>query len=242
MSASFLSLPSELRNEIYKYLLVCREPIDPWSRENRLASNLLFTNKTVLHEASSLLYGNNCFDLTAWNSKLITEFFDAIGSVNASYLRFIRIDFPRLHNIEDEVRLEKGSLSTLEKIQSCCTNLKSLTTTLSTTYSIERQLDSFDSPVIRCKALALVAAQFRAITPLQDIVMEVYEEGSSSDIRKEMQSYGWILQVVKPVIEEDEWEDGRGQLWEEDDYYPRDYDDDDYDIDNDSDFWRRGSD
>lgn len=242
MPASFLGLPSELRNEIYKHLLVCREPITPWNTENELTPNILFTNTTVLHEASSLLYGNNCFDLTAWHSDIITEFLDAIGSFNASHLRYIRIDFPELGDLGDEASLEEGSLRTLGKIQSYCTNLISLTTTASTTYIMECQLDSFDSPVICCKALALVAAKFRAITSLQGIVVEVYEEGPSSDIRRKMQSHGWTLKVVEPV-EEEEWDEGRGWDEIEDDDYPYDDDDDDdYDIDNDSDFWRRAAD
>ncbi|KAJ5538601.1 hypothetical protein N7494_008080 [Penicillium frequentans] len=241
MPASFLSLPSELRNEIYKHLLVCREPISPWNRENELTSNILFTNTTVLHEASSLLYGNNCFDLAAWDSEIVTEFLEAIGFVNASHLQYIRINFPGLRDLKDEVSLEEGSLRTLEKIQSYCTNLKSLTITSSTAYIMEYGLDSFDSPVICCRALALVAAQFKAITSLPEIVVEVYEEGPSSNMRREMQNHGWTLKVVKRV-EEDEWDDGRGWDDEDDDYPYDDDDDDDYDIDNDSDFWRRAAD
>lgn len=57
-----------------------------------------------------------------------------------------------------------------------------------------------------------------------------------------MESHGWILNVVKPV-EEEEWNDDR--TWddvEHDESLYDDYDDDDYDIDNDSDFWRRTAD
>lgn len=51
MPASFLGLPAELRNEIYMDLLVRTEPIDPWSSDNRLAPNLLYTNMKILREA-----------------------------------------------------------------------------------------------------------------------------------------------------------------------------------------------
>ncbi|KAJ5288045.1 hypothetical protein N7478_003731 [Penicillium angulare] len=133
MPASFLSLPAELRNEIYKYLLVCRNPINPWGTGHELASNLLSTNTTILYEASSLLYGNNCFDLTSLSPKLISEFLNAIGLVNASHLQCIRIDFPEFRNFEDEVSFE-DNLHTLAMIQAYCTNLKYITTTASTRY------------------------------------------------------------------------------------------------------------
>lgn len=239
MPASFFSLPSELRNEIYKHVLVCREPISPWSRENQPTPNLLSTNKTILRETSPLLYGKNCFDLTTWNSEMIPQFYDAIGFVNASHIQGIRINFPEFRELKDQVSLQEDSLHTLEKIQSYCTNLKSLTTN-PTIDIMECQRNSFDSPAKCCRALALVAAQLRRITSLQEIVVEVYEADPSSDIQKTMHSHGWTLKLVEPV-EHEEWDDDRG--WddiEDDDYY--DDDDEDYDIDNDSDFWRRAAD
>jgi hypothetical protein len=245
MPASFLSLPPELRNEIYNYLFVCGDPINPWSRGNELAPNLLSTNTTILCEARSLLYGNNCFDLTSLGPKTIPDFLDAIGLVNASHLECIRIGFPEFCDLEDEVILEYGSLRTLKKIQAYCTNLKSISTTASTTYFMEIQLNSVDSPTIYGRALALVADHFRAITSLQEIVMEVYDDDLNSYIRSKMQSHGWILKVMEPV-EEEEWVNDR--IWDEieDDYLlyddEDDDNDDDYYIDNDSDIWRRAAD
>ena len=103
---------------------------------------------------------------------------------------------------------------------------------------MENRLDSLDSPTICAKALALVAARFKTISSLQEIIVEVYEEGPSSDIRRKMESHGWI----EPV-EEEEWNNDR--TWddvEDDESLYDDYDDDDYDIDNDSDFWRKAAD
>lgn len=241
MPVSFLSLPAELRNEIYSYLLIRREPINPWNGDHELHPNILFTNTAILHEARALLYGHNCFDLT-WEHGHISEFLDAIGFINASHLQCIRINFPTLGDLEDEVNLEEGSLHVLEKIQSQCTNIKKLITDSESTNTMEVQLDLFDSPTICARALAMIAARFGAISSLQEIVVEVYEEGPSSDIRREMESHGWVLKVVEPV-EVEEWGDDRSWGDYEDDEYPDDdYDDDDYDIDNDSDFWRRAAD
>jgi hypothetical protein len=240
MPASFLSLPAELRNEIYKYLLVRREPIDPWSGDHELELNLLSTNKAILHEAGSLFYGRNCFDLT-WECR-IPEFLVTIGFINSSHLQCILIDFPELRDLEDEVSLKEASLHILENIQSRCTNLKKLIIAADSTNAIEYQLDSFDSPKICAKALALVDAHFREILSLREVVIEVYGEGPSSDIRRKMESQGWKLNVVEPA-EEEEWDVDRS--WddiEDEDYLFDDYDDVEYDIDNDSDFWRRAAD
>ncbi|KAJ5887735.1 hypothetical protein N7495_007776 [Penicillium taxi] len=245
MSTSFLSLPAELRNEIYTCLLVYSEPIDPWGGNHGLEPNLLATNSKILHEARSLLYGNNRFDLTVMMPDLISRFLDTIGFINASHLQCIRIDFPRLHVIEDEVSLEEDSFYILEKIQSHCTNLKTLITSSESTNALETVLDLYDSPNICAKALALVAARFQEIPSLKEIVVEVYEEGPSLDIRRKMKSHGWIVNVVEP-LEELEWDFDALSNDHEDDYddyddYDDD-DDDDYDIDNDSDFWRRAAD
>lgn len=247
MPASFLSLPAELRNEIYKYLLVSGDPIIPWSKKYELASNLLSTNTMILHEASSLLYGNNCFDLSSSSSILISDFLATIGLVNASHLNCIRIRFPEFGDLEEEVSLDEKSLRTLTKIQAYCTNLKSITVPARSTHLMGFEL-SVDNPSICDRALALVADHFRAITSLPEIVMEVYDDILTSYIIpvETMKSFGWTLKTVEPV-EEEEWDDDR--IWDknEDFYYPYDDDDDydnddDYDIDNDSDFWRRAAD
>lgn len=204
MPASFLGLPAELRNEIYRYLLVPGEPIDPWNGDHGLVPNLLFANSIILFEARPFLYGHNYFYLTTGKSKQISRFFDGIGHINASHLQYIRIDFPQLRDVDDEVRLGEGSLRILEKIQSCCPNLRRLVTTPDSTLFMESRLDSFDSPRICARAFALVGAHFRAVSSLQEIIIEVYEEGRSSDIRKKMESQGWIFNVVEPVEEETE--------------------------------------
>ncbi|KAJ6105287.1 hypothetical protein N7523_010097 [Penicillium sp. IBT 18751x] len=241
MPASFLSLPAELRNEIYKYLFVRREPIDPWNGDHELELNLLYTNSAILHEARSLLYGHNCFDLT-WEPCRIPEFLVTIGFINASHLQCIRIDFPELRYLEDdEVSLTEDSFSFLEKIQSRCTNLKKLITAADSTNAMEYRLYSFDSPRLCDKALALVGARFRAIPSLQEVVIEIYEEGPGSIIRRKMESQGWKLIVVEPA-EDEEWDIDRSWDEIEDEEYFDDYDDDEYDIDNDSDFWRRAAD
>ena len=206
MPASFLGLPVEIRNEIYKYLLVSSEPIDLQFGEEQLTPSILFTNTTILHEARVLLYGHNCFNFTRYLGD-ISKFFDTIGLINASHVRCILIRLPDLIQTKDGVSLDQHDLSTLEKTLSQCTNLKTIIADLSSTLDMEKELELFD-PAIRDNALALLAAQFRAIPSHPEIVLEVLENSPGSGFRRKMQSHGWKLKVVKP--EEDGW---CRQLW-----------------------------
>lgn len=244
MSTNFLSLPSELRNKIYEQVLVDQESINPWTRPypfRPLTPELLRANKTVHREASSLLYAQNRFNLTAHDSELVA-FLDQIDRNNANHIRHICIEFPKFRYLDrHDVTLEDDSVRILAKIQSDCTNLSTLTTTLFSTDVMTLKLDALDSPNIVVEALALVNAHFRAISSLQEIVVEMYEERPSTHIRRTMENYGWTIKVAEQV--EESGSDRPFSDIEDDDYrYNHDSGDDDYDIDDDSDFWRRAGD
>ena len=166
MSANFLSLPSELRNNIYEQLLVLQEPvaspIDLWRRQSQvqaLTPGLLRANKTVHFEASSMLYAQNCFDFTMCTSEDVTSFLEQIGHNNASYILSIYIDFPKFHYLDlHDVTFEDDSVRILAKIQSDCTKLATLTTSLHSTNAMEARLEALDYPKIVAEGLALVDA------------------------------------------------------------------------------------
>ncbi|KAL2817744.1 hypothetical protein BDW59DRAFT_175374 [Aspergillus cavernicola] len=260
MPTNFLGLPGELRNKIYTHLLVREEPITPWYHDNELAPNLLRANKTIHHEAKSLLYGRNCFDLTGGSFQLISQFLNQIGCHSATHIQCICIDFSIICDVENRVRSEEGhfrleerdfrfeevnfrfedeSSSILANIQNACTHLTTLITSPRSTYTLELNLE-FNSPKIVAKALALLDARFRAITSLQEIIVEAFDEGPSDDIRREMASYGWTVKIVEVEPAEESVSDRFPDYFDDDDD-DDDYDDD-YEIDNDSDFWRRAAD
>lgn len=71
----FLSLPRELRNQIYAHVLVDGEFIDLWTCIHRpLSPQLLRTNKAVYAEATEVLYARNRFDFTSYPNDLIPSF------------------------------------------------------------------------------------------------------------------------------------------------------------------------
>ncbi|KAM7212527.1 hypothetical protein V8F06_012108 [Rhypophila decipiens] len=240
---SFLSLPSELRNIIYELVVLWEEPISPWSWYDRqFTPGLLCTNKVIHPEASSLLYSQNHFDFTSCTSgidKIILFFFDEICSTNTGYIRHIIIDFPLIN--ADDITLDENELGVLENLQSRCANLTTLTTSLYSTALMENRLDSLDNYKLVTEALMMVDDRFRASSSLQEIIVDVYEDGPSDYIRQEMRARGWR---ICSIIEED-WSRSLSDL--DDDEYGYNgfvYSDGDDDpipdgFDDDSDFWRR---
>ncbi|TVY80582.1 hypothetical protein LSUE1_G007654 [Lachnellula suecica] len=218
MSTNFLELPRELR-------------------DRELTPGILRANKTVHREASSLLYAQNRFDFATATPEDLASFLRTIGDNNANCIRHICVDFQSLRDLEPgNVTLEEGSDGILANIQSACANLRTLTTSLSSTHAMELRLDALDNPNIVTEALTLVNTRFRAISSLQDSIVEVYDDGASGYIRRKMENHGWTVKWGSDRSLDDFEDD-----WDHDYGYDDD-DDDAYDIDNDSDFWRRAAD
>ncbi|KAJ5550005.1 hypothetical protein N7535_002053 [Penicillium sp. DV-2018c] len=64
---------------------------------------------------------------------------------------------------------------------------------------IARELFAFGTPQLSDKALELVAAEFEALPSRPKIVVEVFKERPSLDLRSKMESYGWTLEVVETL-------------------------------------------
>ncbi|KAI0809964.1 hypothetical protein GGR55DRAFT_647470 [Xylaria sp. FL0064] len=248
--ASFVGLPSELRNEIYELILWHQVPIDPWARsssslQQSLTLGLFHVNRAVYREASSLFYSKNCFDLSDAIPGLVVSFLEEIGN-NATYIRHVIINFPDFINLcSGRVTLMADSEKILDTIQRRCTSLSSLKTPFYSTRNIELSLRDLDNHDAANEALELVDTQFKAIPSLREVILEADEVAPSDHVRQRMESYGWTIDPIQQV-EEDSGESL--SPFDEDDYgYDHDgdsgdNDDDDYDIDNDSDFWRRAAD
>ena len=254
MSSNFFSLAREIRDQIYELVLLQQDPIDYrrdrdiWCIRPQLTPELLRVNKTIHREASSIFYSGNHFDLTADTPEQVALFFAQIGKKNADCIRHVLVKFPEiLRGERDEVILDKDDVGILAKIQSSCANVTALTVSPYSTEAMGSMIEEQKEPKVVTEALELVNTHFRAISSLQEIIIEMYEKGPSDHIQKEMEGCGWkirILQYAELEVGEDwdtHWSD------REDDIHSYDDDDDDdvnddYDIDNDSDFWRRAAD
>ena len=220
MSTNFLTLPSELRNRVYKLCVLHQGPLDPWtnhSQRQELTPGLLRANKAVHREASSMFYAQNRFNFTKATPEDVASFLGTIGQNNADCIQHVRINFPTFRYLDPgDVTIEESSIGILTSIQSGCANLSTLTTSLYSTNAMALKLDALDYPKIVTEALELVNTRFRAISSLQDIVVEVYEDGPSYYVRRKMESHGWTVSATEYVEElgsdksfgdlEDDWD------------------------------------
>lgn len=237
-TASFLSIPGEVRNNIYKLILLDQDPIDPrlrYDEQQKLTPGLLRVNKVVHDEASSLFYGHNRFDFTCLGPHQVASFLEEIGGNNAGHIRHVLIHFPKFRSLNPgDITLEEDSINILSSIESNCSNLSTLTASLYSTSAMELRLHDLDNRMVANEALEMANSRFRAISSLQDINLEVYVEGPSDHIRGRMKSHGWTVSTTEyEEEEEDDWDRNLSDFGDHDD---------DYDIDDDSDFWRRAGD
>jgi hypothetical protein len=270
MPANFLSLPGELRNKIYEQLLVLEEPItypgNQWGTGNlshRLTMSLLLANKTIHREAISLLYAQNQFDFTSCDLEHVAMFIDRIGHDNARYIQHVSIDFPNFSFLgtllvpsnltlkeeeeEEDDDDDDDSNHILRIIQTNCNTLRTLTMSLHRSSCTNVMLDILDQPEKAVEALALANDEFRTIRSLSEIIIKVCEEHGPGDlIIGEMKSHGWVIRTTEHEAGSAGTEVERSFSDIDIDYDRYSYDeetwDDDYDIDNDSDFWRRAGD
>lgn len=223
MPVDFFSLPSEVRNKIYKELLVHSNTIilnRTWYSDSIVYSSeslhlclaILLLNKKVHHEASSILYPRNYFEIQ--NSELLSSFLDQIGSQNAGTLRRLVIAFPAFHNdgYAIGITLQEDGTRTLDLIRDKCQNIVTLETTLHTSNAMEIRLDEFDSPRAVDQALALVDVRLKAIPSLQELLVHVYDEPVNLALREKMRNYGWIIKISEQNQQEID------ELWEDYDY------------------------
>ncbi|KUL83726.1 hypothetical protein ZTR_07464 [Talaromyces verruculosus] len=241
--ASFLGLPSKLRNIIYKELLMLEGPIDPLFGDQKLLldSAILYTNRSIYRESSWILYAQNCFDFAGSDFALISRFLDQIGRTNAGYIQDIRISFPRIRDTEDGT-FEEDSALLMAKIETDCINMRTIIMGPEATVDMGVYLDALYSPEIITRTLSLINTRLLRFPRLQRIIIEVYDDGPSSDIRTEMDRLGWVFRTVE-LIEDFDY-DRHFSDFDEDDYLDEDLSGDDYsyDVDDDSDFWRRAAD
>ncbi|KAF2670982.1 hypothetical protein BT63DRAFT_205433 [Microthyrium microscopicum] len=158
----FLQLPAELRNVIYRMVLVTKEPIDFGSPTNaQRSAALLRTNREIHGEACSILYSENRFVFRRnrhtrtpfWISESkevgyldMRHFLTMIGPIGRGYLRRVHVlleDASKTHalSLESEGRFtHDGSLLACFKILAKECFLK----TLALTMCGRRNVSTFD--------------------------------------------------------------------------------------------------
>ncbi|KJR87248.1 uncharacterized protein SPSK_01931 [Sporothrix schenckii 1099-18] len=116
-TSSFLSIPREVRNGIYRRVLVLRHPLHLFQNNGSTVPGpletfapekparwlaLLYVNRQVHAEASEVLYGLHHFRLvgTAQNqAQLLCTFVNSIGPGNAGAVSHLSINFPAIERV-----------------------------------------------------------------------------------------------------------------------------------------------
>ena len=158
---------------------------------------VLYTNRRIYREASAALYETNQFhfvDITEQQVGLLRSFLDCIGPMNAASLSHLCINFPVVESIDGQTgnfKLRDDSLQSLKLPQDKCTNLSTLKTLVhDRNSSVFRKTDD----IIR-EALSPIDAQFKAISSLKRIIVEVvvYDGVPTTSAKNYMRGLGWIL-------------------------------------------------
>jgi hypothetical protein len=212
---SLLSLPKELRLQIFSELLVDPEPIvfvANWGRRSRplirykkdgLCPAILRLNKQTHSEASPLLYASNRFRFSDnlmsrfTKSAEIAAFFCENG-FQASLIRYICITLSNLVYGDDQIRFEfqEEYAKNLEFIRDTCIGI----TTLELSIPPDCASNVLRDSPFTAEALNLLDIHFKAMLPPKDIIVsiQVYgEEDPDNDQMKKMRDRGWTVEVTE---------------------------------------------
>lgn len=208
---NIFSLPVEIRENIYRRVLIVRHPLflfqDPGSqvvetfgpeRPFRWLA-LLYTNRQVHDEATTVLYGLNTFtfmDTTGQQASLLRCFFNCIGSSNAGQLSHLCINFPVVESVEGQAGapiLREDDLHTLKLLQEKCTRLTTLEAFVYGRNAPNLIHPSHDDSQFIQDALFQINAELKAIPSLDKIIVRWYDGALSPLVMELMQGLGWVI-------------------------------------------------
>lgn len=208
---TFLDLSGEIRNKIYKYLLVLDEPIDLLghglrTRSGRinLTSQVLRANKQVYLEGRGILYSENKFRFPLKNLDVTSLFFNRIrraaaaetgqGGVqnaldltldNASCIRSVVIYFSDFCDLRNGVTVSQTCASSLYLIKASCTNLRIFTIKGLVLDQTTSWL--FRQPQLGPPQLSIIDARLRAPPAPRRIIVELIgTDEQQHDARRRM--------------------------------------------------------
>ncbi|AEO69855.1 e88e5cd0-37d8-4b52-ab01-53f6ae8184e4 [Thermothielavioides terrestris] len=208
---NFFHLPREIRDKIYREVLVSPNPIhlvrglfaEPWKVVAAFPPTrglaLLYVNRQLYDEGRIVLYRSNTFTLVGPNAVLLgdlQEFLACIGSVNSNLLKHICMPFPRVTTADGGAKLNDNDVRCLELLGSSCGGLKTLELTI---YSQEVHGPSFAShdstnAVLIRSALAQLVEHLKVIPSLHSVHISSLRR-IAPPIVEVMKGYGWEVSV-----------------------------------------------
>ncbi len=209
-TAGFCSLPREIRENIYKAVLIVDHPLylfgGPGSRVESFAPDkpfrwlaLLYMNRQIYNEARVVLYNMNSFtlmDTTQHQADLLQCFLDCIGPRNASLLSHLCINFPLIEGIKDQpetVKLSKDSLQSLKLLEENFASLTTLETLIhGGKYTGLIKACQYNSAFVR-EALSHIDTHIKAVSSLNRFIIRIYDRSPMPSVIESMRGLGWIV-------------------------------------------------
>ncbi|KAJ5455515.1 uncharacterized protein N7458_003779 [Penicillium daleae] len=238
---SILDLPGEVRNIIYRHVLLSANPIIPDLPITGLPSNFFRTNKQIYHESRSIYYSQNCFDLLSLRPEAPLSFLTRIGPQNASWIENLMVPFPSFlqqgEGEGEEVTIDSASAQILDKVQSACPRLKTLA--LCPGIGFRTAEEDPDAEFIcqgdhHVKMMEMVASRVRMISTELEVEFRLYlscDCVTQGDFKALLDEYGWKVNIIGEKFSHES-----DQYLESDSEDGPDYDDDEYNIENNSDY------
>lgn len=213
MAASFLSLPGEVRNKVYKHLLISEKTITPWKGGHGLSPTILATNSLVNQEASALLYGENSLFLAPdYPQRDVAEdFLASIGELNAGKIRSLYLEVPPLNHSslpiqEGKSIFDETGSATLNMITGVCTQIETVTISPRNIRIVGQHEVPLSFPDgtfsfregTHDQVLGMIDARLRQIPNLKRVIVEVYSESTAMNKKQVMEALGWEVKDVGP--------------------------------------------
>lgn len=205
---TLLGLPKGVRLKIYGYALVLLHPVyifqEPGSVLETFAPEkpkrwlgLLYANRQIHEEASTVLYGMNHFhlmDITQQQAALLESFINCVGPTNAASISWLCINFPVTQNTDQQpgmVKLRDDSLRSLVLLQDNCTNLSTLELLV---HYKNSSFFQYTDDFLR-EALTLINDHFQSITALKKIIVRFsdHKRPPTAAAKQYVKDLGWQI-------------------------------------------------
>lgn len=224
MPLSFLGLPFEIRDQIYRNLLVIPSyihlcPGTEWGKQRPCRANtgeplglcpaILRTNRFICDEATPILYTRNAFVMATldprsfgWADTRVAEgFLSSIGPKNAALVRHVSIAFPIFSNYhEGQVALDDHSEGVIGLLRDRCPSLVQLETEAGVNLNTIEVLFKWKGYQLASEAAAAMDARFRTISSLEKIIVNIFpligSAACSPVIIEKMRDQGWEVCVI----------------------------------------------
>jgi hypothetical protein len=208
--AGLFKLPIEIRYNIYGLVLSLSQPLYVFQQSNSRVETfapskpfrwlaLLSTNRQIHDEGSVALYGTHNFifvDTTHCQLHIISSFLDGIGTINASLVSHLCINFPFADVVSgqaSEAKFKEDGLRTLRILREKCTSLNTLELFVHSENARGLSTSSGGRWDFIKDAILQIDAQLNAMASLNNVIIRSYCGSLVPSVAAIIQGLGWVI-------------------------------------------------